>query len=240
MFQYRPLHGMSDESPLGSDRPLVFHELSPESSENLTGEHLEDVSNISEDDETRRTEPVRQDWKTILASHPQPTPVQHHQPTLQSSRPLHARHPKPPPAPLRLPQTLPEAAPHELSTIIEAESPAADHILRNYPSSSLIASTPHKTSPPYGDSQRASDAAARPFLPDYSRLTEEGSQTPQMAFTVDEVISKYTGHLEEPHQHHHVIASTIPSFAEDVGHGVLTYPASKVSFLILSMLPFLV
>ncbi|XP_071798998.1 uncharacterized protein [Asterias amurensis] len=225
-FQYRPLHGVSGESPQGAERPPVFHELSPESSENLTGEHLEDVSNISEDDETRRTEPVRQDWKTILASHPQPTPVQHHQPTLQSSRPLPARHPKPPPAPLRLPQTLPEAAPHELSTILEAESPAADHILRNYPPSSLIASTPHKTSPPYGDSQRASDAAARPFLPDYSRLTEEGSQTPQMAFTVDEVISKYTGHLEE--QHHHVIASTIPSFAEDVGHGVLSYPASKI------------
>lgn len=234
-FKYRPLHGMSSESPQSSVEHPVFHELSPESSDNLTGDsgsHLEDITGTSQDDEAGLSigvDPVQRDWKTILASHsapPEQTPIQPHQPTLQSSRLL--KHPRPPPAPLRLPQTLEEAAPHELSTIIEAESPGTDRIFRNHPPSSMIASTPHKTSPPRGDNQGGMDSASRPL-----HLTEESSKAPLMAFTVDEVISKYTEHLEDRPSHpqyHAVKSSTIPKFAEDVGQGVLSYPASTVSF----------
>ena len=226
------------KSPQSTDEPPLFHELSPEISDNLSASSAQqpaDFSHIPHDESIGTIERgfssgMQYDWKTVLASnsalHRPSEPTQSIPPiqsALQSVR--LPKHPRPPAAPLRLPSTLEEAAPHELSTIIEVESPGGEHIPRSYPS--LTASTPHKSSPSQsGYDQRDVDAKTRPFfLGDHTHLsTEAGGKASKKAFT-DELSGK--GHP----QIDMAISASIPGFAVDVGRGVLSYPASSVSFL---------
>ncbi|XP_038050313.1 centrosomal protein of 295 kDa-like [Patiria miniata] len=219
-----------------SEQPS-FHELSPDSSANLTessDHHPAEIASTPEDVRSFHGQSSQYDWATILASNTDPSKPVPVQSTLPSSLRSH-RHTRPPPAQWRLPQPVVEAGPHELSTILEAESPRRKRLSRSHPELDPLASTPHKTSPPrIGTSQQDTEASEGPFhLSD--KASDMATTTSQVSgrdlvktLHAAETVQKPVKYSHSPGQADTSTSTTVPSFAVDVGHGVLSYPSSNL------------
>ncbi|XP_022098578.1 uncharacterized protein LOC110983558 isoform X2 [Acanthaster planci] len=229
-----------------------FHELSLESSAHLTENSDHQPFEVTENQDVPAhgqsgmgiAQHMQQDWGSIFVSGSDPNKqVERNQSALPSQR--LAKHTRPPPSQWRLPQMTMEAGPHELSTILEGESPEGKHLSRGHQELNPLASTPHKTSPFLLEtSQQGTQASSSPFyLGEHASVKSDPSgKASQVATPVGQVsginCSKTLTIAEitqtpnvDSHSQGQVDTSRptfVPSFAMDVGRGVLSYPSSNV------------